>query len=267
MTQEFSNEQIGEADQRRSRGPAKPFPQITFEDAVTLPKSILEHGFDGEILRLTLLRELQFPPGSSKTRDWISGSHKYGLTEGSYNATSLTVTEAGRVIAGMDYSRRETREWGFQLAINQFAPFKTLYEKLKNSRLRDARVIQDELERVGISSEDGEQAAAVFTGNLRFLGLVQDVTGQEYVRSIEQALEDIPTETDGNPQELPIIEPAVETATPVTASVGESKKVAVESKRPALHIDIQVHIDPTSSAEQIDQIFASMAKHLYGNDS
>lgn len=31
-----------------------------------------------------------------------------------------------------------------------------------------------------------------------------------------------------------------------------------------LHIDIQVHIDPRSSAEQIDHIFASMAKHLYG---
>lgn len=38
----------------------------------------------------------------------------------------------------------------------------------------------------------------------------------------------------------------------------------VETKRPALHIDIQVHIDATASAEQIDFIFASMAKHLYG---
>ena len=37
-----------------------------------------------------------------------------------------------------------------------------------------------------------------------------------------------------------------------------------EMKRPALHIDIQIHIDPTSSAELIDTIFASMAKHLYG---
>lgn len=33
---------------------------------------------------------------------------------------------------------------------------------------------------------------------------------------------------------------------------------------PGLHIDIQVHIDSKASAEQIDQIFASMARHLYG---
>jgi len=31
---------------------------------------------------------------------------------------------------------------------------------------------------------------------------------------------------------------------------------------PSLHIDIQIHISPEASAEQIDQIFASMAKHL-----
>lgn len=33
---------------------------------------------------------------------------------------------------------------------------------------------------------------------------------------------------------------------------------------PALHIDIQIHISPESSAQQIDKIFESMAKHLYG---
>lgn len=32
---------------------------------------------------------------------------------------------------------------------------------------------------------------------------------------------------------------------------------------PTLHIDVQVHISPDSSPEQIDAIFSSMAKHLY----
>lgn len=34
---------------------------------------------------------------------------------------------------------------------------------------------------------------------------------------------------------------------------------------PTLHIDIQVHISPEASADQIEQVFASMAKHLYGS--
>ena len=45
---------------------------------------------------------------------------------------------------------------------------------------------------------------------------------------------------------------------------GEAGLAGPDAKLPALHIDIQVHIDPASSAELIDHIFASMAKHLYG---
>lgn len=37
--------------------------------------------------------------------------------------------------------------------------------------------------------------------------------------------------------------------------------------RPDIHVDIQVHISPDSTPDQIDQIFASMAKHLYSKSS
>lgn len=33
---------------------------------------------------------------------------------------------------------------------------------------------------------------------------------------------------------------------------------------PSVHIDLQIHISPEASPSQIDAIFASMAKHLYG---
>lgn len=33
---------------------------------------------------------------------------------------------------------------------------------------------------------------------------------------------------------------------------------------PSLHIDVQIHISPEASPDQIDQIFKSMSKHLYG---
>jgi len=33
---------------------------------------------------------------------------------------------------------------------------------------------------------------------------------------------------------------------------------------PTLHVDVQVHLPTDATAEQIDHIFASMAKHLYG---
>ncbi len=33
---------------------------------------------------------------------------------------------------------------------------------------------------------------------------------------------------------------------------------------PSIHIDLQIHLSPEAGAEQIDQIFASMSKHLKG---
>ncbi|MCY4018098.1 MAG: DUF5343 domain-containing protein [Chloroflexi bacterium] len=44
-------------------------------------------------------------------------------------------------------------------------------------------------------------------------------------------------------------------------------RVEVGSFAPKIHIDIQVHIDPDADPAQIDEIFASMAKHLFNNDS
>jgi hypothetical protein len=35
--------------------------------------------------------------------------------------------------------------------------------------------------------------------------------------------------------------------------------------QPSVHIDFQIHISPEASPEQIDQIFASMRRHLYGS--
>lgn len=55
--------------------------------------------------------------------------------------------------------------------------------------------------------------------------------------------------------------PAAPKPDPATATPLPAPGVAASS--PSLHIDIQVHISPDSSPEQIDKIFESMANHLY----
>lgn len=54
---------------------------------------------------------------------------------------------------------------------------------------------------------------------------------------------------------------------PPTSAAPPVPQVASHSTGPEVHIDIQIHISSDASAEQIDQMFASMAKHLYGRDS
>lgn len=52
------------------------------------------------------------------------------------------------------------------------------------------------------------------------------------------------------------------TATPGQPLVAPPQNI--ESPTPTLHIDFQVHIAADAPPEQIDKIFESMAKHLYG---
>ncbi|WP_147675799.1 DUF5343 domain-containing protein [Xanthomonas massiliensis] len=61
---------------------------------------------------------------------------------------------------------------------------------------------------------------------------------------------------------------SVQTTTPLHAPVSEIAETPQgdTSKRtsPSIHIDLQIHVSPEASSDQIDQIFRSMAKHLYG---
>jgi len=52
--------------------------------------------------------------------------------------------------------------------------------------------------------------------------------------------------------------------TPAAANPPRMPTSLQEQGSPEVHIDIQIHISPESSAEQIEKIFESMAKHLYG---
>ena len=54
-------------------------------------------------------------------------------------------------------------------------------------------------------------------------------------------------------------------ASPIAEAPVVTSSVDRESHKqvPRVHIDIQIHIPATATADQIDQIFASMAKHLY----
>ena len=266
MTQEITGEQSDGQPRRRGRGPTRPFPSVSFEDALLLPRSILDNGVDGEIDRLTLLGILDYSPSSSKTRDWISSSLKYGLTTGSYNAPFLRVTDDGRLIASSEQSN-DSREKQFELAIGQFRHFSNTYDRLKGQRLPDDTVLHGELRRAGLSDSDGRKAAEVFTANLRSLGLVQVIAGSDYVRDIEQFLDGLPANH---------LAPSNSAATNALLESSEGQfeeqvappvpSARITSSDPALHIDIQIHIDSSASADQIDQIFASMARHLYGRE-
>lgn len=53
------------------------------------------------------------------------------------------------------------------------------------------------------------------------------------------------------------------TAEPAHSQPDTHRRAPGNDRVPAIHINLQVHISADASTEQIDQVFASMAKHLY----
>lgn len=245
---------------RRNRGPAKSYPVVPFESTVRLAKGIDEYGIAGEIQRLTLLSKLSMSPTSSATRNLIVGGKRYGLTHGSYGASLLSLTDEGEAFLKADDSD-EAKGRAFRLAISRVEPFAKLYEKIREKRLPDASVLQDEFQRTGLTADDASKAVEVFAANLQYLGLIEKIGASDHVR-------DVGTTVTQEPELEPIISPgggpAFKSPAPPPPVASVEPTVAVSTQEPSLHIDIQIHIDSSATAGQIDQIFESMGKHLYG---
>lgn len=107
----------------------------------------------------------------------------------------------------------------------------------------------------------GEPAAEKLAGTYMLL-LEADPNKQEVPRSKSATNGQPPTRVQKQAKAAP-----KKTATEVKADAPEEKEqkndgVGIRGFNPKLHVDIQIHISPDSTAEQIDKIFESMAKYL-----
>ena len=258
------NQSVGTA--RRGRR-AKPFPLAKFEEVIVIAQTIVEDGINDRLRRLTLFDRLGRSPTSGLSRNLITSSRRYGLTSGSHSAEYLTLTEDGKAVVTQDSSLIDVREKIFECAIGRFDVFNQLYESMKNGRIPAEDVLRDQFLQWGLEERDCHVASEVFIANVRYIGLIREVSGTEHLIPIEQLIEEIPlgvTKISVENTEDSIEDPAPDQLdeSPITLpQVSPSSSIAAQ---PTLHIDIQIHIDSTAGAEQIDQIFSSMARHLYG---
>ena len=179
------------------------------------------------------------------------------------------MTEEGQSIAGDLPVLGKSQELTFQLAIEQFDPFRKMYEKLKNQRLPAEDILQDQFGQLGVHSADCEKAAQIFDANARYTGIIRELSGTEFIIPIEQLLEDSSTylkEASTERQEVDLEESNLpETEQSDTSSVIRPE-ASLTTNAPSIHINLQIHINPDATPQQIDHIFASMRRHLYNRE-
>src|SRR5437867_4140504 len=158
----------------------------------------MKHAARLSVKRWTLLDKMKMDLGSRATRELISNSVKYGLTQGHYNAVEFKLTEKGRIIVSSTSRQRERQQVIFELAIEGIDEFSRLYQKFKGHPMPSLEVMQDELEELDLV--DRRQCVDLFVGNSKFVGLLRTIDGAQHILSIEDALDELAREkptTDG----------------------------------------------------------------------
>lgn len=108
----------------------------------------------------------------------------------------------------------------------------------------------------------GDNAAAKIASTFSLLKSGQVKTDLDIAKSTVPPKKSKPSKIKGNdfPEKAVPLENISSPSLNVNTPIAPSPAPAI----PSVHIDLQIHISPDASPDQIDSIFASMAKHLYG---
>jgi hypothetical protein len=105
------------------------------------------------------------------------------------------LTEDGLKAVDDALPKREQRRAWAKLAILDIDPFRLLYERFTNTRLPARAVLTDALTESGVAAVAAEEGVDTFIVELRFVGLLQTLSGTERIVTLDHLLDALPTST------------------------------------------------------------------------
>lgn len=217
---ESLNARVTEAVEKRTRA-ARQFPACSFEEAAVFAKQLLEFGARKPVRRISLFDHLNKSPDSGTSRQLITNSGKYSLTKGSYAAETLELTPEGAKAVDDEQSQRERAKARMFLAIENVPVFKKLYDDFVGNKLPSKAALVDAAKATGLNADLAAEAVETFTVNLRYVGLLQTLSGAERILTVDHYLDALP-QTSASPQappEIPLPQLSQQTWTKPTSAL------------------------------------------------
>ncbi|HEX8467662.1 MAG TPA: hypothetical protein VF620_07650 [Allosphingosinicella sp.] len=181
----------------RGKAGARPVPHSPFEEAFSLAEAVQAFAGSNSVRRLTLFDHLKRAPESGPSRQWISTAARYGLIKGNAGSELLQLTPDGDVATSRDVSPREQARARMKLALESVELFKALYEKFAGQKLPSPALLEDAAGDLGLDERFRKEAVEMFIVNLRFVGLLQTLSGAERIVTIDHALDQLPASQPG----------------------------------------------------------------------
>lgn len=174
----------------REKGGRKPgrksYPVVSFNEVLSLAEGIVKHAAGQPVKRTTLLKTMGLTESAVSTRNLITNSNKYGLTEGNCHAETLKLSSKGAKAVNTKGNAAEQAQAKFDLAIGDVQEFKKLYDKRKGNSLPAPEVLHDDL--APMDTGDRKPCTDVFISNVKFLGMLVPRDGAEYLMTVEEWL-------------------------------------------------------------------------------
>jgi hypothetical protein len=125
----------------RERAPKKPFPSFNLEDTLAIAQAIADENAGKPWSRLSLADAVGRKPDSSAFRSLLSASIQYGLTDGSYKATAISLTSLSvRIVMPKSKAERKT---ALLESARRIQLYDDLYLKFDQAKLPSGRQLQE----------------------------------------------------------------------------------------------------------------------------
>jgi Predicted nucleotide-binding protein containing TIR-like domain len=185
MAMQLSEVTEGSLNGKKRSRKLRPFPTFGLEASLVLARSIAENNGCKPYSRLSLAASLDRSSESSAFRGLIISSTAYGLTEGSYQAPQLKLTELGLSIVAPK-SEEEKRKALVHAALN-IALFKKLYEHFDQHKIPSHENFKNTLMRdYSLDPDLVNDCINQFKADGKFVGLIRNVAGADRV-SVDDA--------------------------------------------------------------------------------
>lgn len=172
------------------RGPNRPHPPLPLDDAQILAQLIRDRNAGRPMNRVLLAEAAQTTPSSSRWRNLVIASTRYGLTKGNYSAESIELTSLGESLTAPRNAaeRTEARRRAFR-SVEVFADLLDYYA---NNKVPDKAFLKNTLERdpFHVDPDWSEEVAELFIGDGTQVGFIREISGSRYV--VSDASEAIP---------------------------------------------------------------------------
>lgn len=161
-------------------------PGCSLDQALRVPRALVEHYANGPASPLKVAAALDMAPTAGPFRQLCGASIAYGLTEGGYNAKEITLLPLGRRILrpleeGDDLN-------GKREAILKPRVLGEFLKKYDSSPLPRHDIAMNVLAEMGVPSNKAKSVYSLITESAESVGFLQDIKDKQYV-DLQGALE------------------------------------------------------------------------------